>query len=99
MTVILVAIGVVVCGLFFSSVVLYARERTFWRFVQLFGALCLVVVVLTHLAETFHLLPGMGWGLPNSAGHYLDLISAVLGLILFPLGYVSQALARRKNSK
>jgi uncharacterized membrane protein len=99
MTVILVAIGVAVLGLFFSSVVLFTKERTLWRFVQLCGALCFVVVVLTHFAETFHLLPGMGWGLPNSAGHYLDLISTVLGLIFFPLGYVSQALARRKNSK
>jgi hypothetical protein len=24
------------------------------------------------------------WGLPNSASHYLDLLSAVLGLALFP---------------
>jgi hypothetical protein len=62
---------------------------------QLFGSFCLVVVVLTHVAEAFHLLPGMGWGLPNSPGHYLDLFSAIIGLILLPLGYV---LARRRNS-
>jgi hypothetical protein len=47
------------------------------------GALtCLVVVVLTHLAEHWHIFPGMGWGLPSSPAHYLDLSSAILGLAL-----------------
>ena len=44
------------------------------------------VVVLTHVAETFRILPVMGWGLPNSAGHYLDLASAVLGCTLRAAG-------------
>jgi hypothetical protein len=45
-------------------------------------------------AEAFHLLPRMGWGLPNTPGHYLDLCSAITGLILLPLGYI---LARRRQ--
>lgn len=44
---------------------------------------CWLVVVLTHVAEHWHLLPGMGWGLPKSPGHYLDLFSAVAGTVLF----------------
>jgi hypothetical protein len=83
-------------ALFLGSGVSFARERTGWRFVQLFGSFCLVVVVLTHVAEALHLLPSMGWGLPNSAGHYLDLCSAIIGLILLPLGYV---LAQPRNGK
>ena len=43
---------------------------------------CLAVVVLTHVAERLHILPGMGWGLPGSPGHYLDLFSAVCGAVL-----------------
>jgi hypothetical protein len=93
--IVVVAIGMLVSALFFGSAVSFARERTGWRLVQLFGSFCLVVVVLTHVAEAFQLLPGMGWGLPNSPGHYLDLFSAIIGLILLPLGYV---LARRRNS-
>ena len=27
---------------------------------------CIIIVVLTHVAEGFHILPAMGWGLPNS---------------------------------
>jgi len=43
---------------------------------------CLIVVALTHVAERMQVLPGMGWGLPNSPGHYLDLFSAIAGVVL-----------------
>ena len=46
------------------------------------GCVCLVVVVLTHVAEHWRILQGMGWGLPNSPGHYLDLSSAIGGIAL-----------------
>ena len=46
---------------------------------------------LSHICEAFDLVPWMQWGLPNSAGHYLDLVSAVLGLVLFPIGYLCGA--------
>jgi len=52
----------------------------------------LTVVVLTHLAEALHLFPGMGGGSENSIGHYVDLGGAVLGLLLFPTGYLLYAL-------
>jgi len=94
-SIVVAVIGMLVGALFLGSVVSFARERTGWRSVQLFGSFCLVVVVLTHVAEALHLLPGMGWGLSNTRGHYLDLCSAIIGLILLPVGYV---LARRRNS-
>src|SRR5262249_52108123 len=68
------------------------RKVTIWRLLQLIGAGCLVVVVLTHVAETFKLFPIMGWGLPTSPGHYLDLISAVLGCTLLPLGFLGDVI-------
>jgi len=51
-----------------------------------------MIVVLAHLCEALKLFPSMGWGLSASAGHYLDLGSAVLGLTLFPIGYLWHAL-------
>jgi uncharacterized membrane protein len=76
-------------GLLFAwSVVSFLRAKTAWGFVQLLGAGCLVVVVLTHVAEGFRLFPSMQWGSPTSVGHYLDLSSAVLGLTLLPVGYL-----------
>ena len=50
----------------------------------------MALVMLTHVAERIDILPGMGWGLPNSPGHYLDLISAVSGIGLL----VAAGLAR-----
>jgi hypothetical protein len=51
---------------------------------SLFGAGCgcLIVVALTHVAERLSILSVMGWGLPDSPGHYLDLSCAVLGIVL-----------------
>ena len=49
----------------------------------LVGCAFLAIVVLTHVAERLHVLPGMGCGLPDSPGHYLDLFSAIFGVVLF----------------
>lgn len=68
-----------------------------WR-LQVLGLICLAIVVLTHVAERLHILSGMGWGLPDSPGHYLDLASAVLGCALLTLGLAGWAIAGRKNS-
>lgn len=56
-------------------------------YLMVLGAGCLVIVVLTHVCEAFHLFPVMGWGLRNSPGHYLDLSAAILGLAFLPAGY------------
>ena len=50
------------------------------RWLLAFGFGCLAVVVLTHVAEKLNLLP-------DSPGHYLDLISAVLGTVLL-IGFI-----------
>lgn len=52
------------------------------RLLAILGIAFLVVVVLTHVAERWHFFPEMGWGLPDSPGHYLDLASAILGVAL-----------------
>ena len=58
-------------------------QRHKWmQLLLLAGFGCLIVVGLTHVAEALHILPGMGWGLPDSPGHYLDLVSALLGISL-----------------
>jgi hypothetical protein len=81
--------------LFAGSALLFLRGRTLGSLLQLLGAGCLVMVVLTHLCEALHLFPWMHWGLEHSVGPYLDLWNAVLGLMLFPIGYLLHALTKR----
>ncbi len=81
--------------LLFGSTILFLRGKTLYLFMQLFGAGCIVIVVLTHVCEALHLFPNMRWGLEHSAGHYVDLGGAVLGLTLFPAGYLLHALSSK----
>ncbi len=74
------------------------RGVAIWRFMQLAGIACLAIVVFTHVAERFEMFPIMGWGLPGSPGHYLDLASAIIGCALLAAGLIGYAIARRKNS-
>src|SRR5258708_10106261 len=83
------------CMLFSGSVVLFFKGKTVGSFLQLLGAACLVVVVLTHISEALHFFRWMHWGLEDSVGHYLDLSSVVLGLTLFRIGYLLHALGKQ----
>ena len=81
--------------LFSGSVVLFVKKKAAHSVLQLLGAGCLLLVILTHLAEGAHLFPWMNWGREHSVGRYLDLGSAVLAGALFPLGYLLYAVGKR----
>src|SRR5206468_9583367 len=85
------------CMLLSWSTVSFFKGKTAWSFLQLLGAGFLVVVVLTHICEALRLFPWMDWGRPESVGHYLDFSSAILGLTLFPLGFLCARLPRRQG--
>ena len=85
-----------VCALLAGSVVFFVKRKAAASWLQVLGAGCLLIVVLSHLCEALHLLQGMRWGLQQSVGHYLDLSSAILGLTLFPVGYLISALTPRQ---
>ena len=89
--VILVPAGMVCAG----ATIILMRKRTFSSILQLLGATGLVMVVLTHICEGLGLYPGMHWGDPASVGHFLDLISALIGMILFPIGYLLHSVTLR----
>jgi hypothetical protein len=90
---VLLGIGIPAAILFIGSVVLFSKTRTLSALLQLLGAGSLMMVVMSHVGETFGLLPWMQWGLPDSIGHYLDFCRAALGLALFPAGYLLHTLA------
>jgi len=83
--------------LFSGSVVLFSQAKSVSSVLQLLGAGCLLVVVLTHACEALRLFPWMYWGAEHSVGHYLDLSTAVLGVTLFPVGYLLCALIKRHS--
>lgn len=91
--VVLVPVSLLLLG----SILQWLRERSVTVFLQVSGSACLLLVVLTHICEATHLFPGMRFGDDHSPGHYLDLSCAVLGVVLFPIGYVLQARTKRRS--
>jgi hypothetical protein len=71
---------------------------TVGRYLLSLGFICLTIMVFTHVAKRLHLIPGMGWGLPDSPGHYLDFVSAVLGCALLIAGMIWISLNARQSS-
>ena len=79
--------GLILVGVLCASTTrAHWKKRTWSSAFQLAGACLLLVVVASHICEAIHLLPWMGWGATNSAGHYLDLVSAIAGLTLLSFG-------------
>ena len=85
---ILLAIALVALAVATFSLISLLRRQTIFTTLELVGAGFVMVVVVAHVFERFRLFPLMGWGLPNSAGHYLDLVSAIAGLTLLPIGFL-----------
>jgi hypothetical protein len=83
-----------VCLLLTGSLILFSKRKSSGSLLQVAGAACLLVVVLTHVCEATHVLPSMHWGEERGIGHYLDLATAALGVSLFPAGYLLDALMR-----
>jgi len=88
-------IAIPVTAMLKGAVIAFARARTGYAACWLAGTACLGIVVLTHLAEGMRWLPTMRWGQPDSAGHYLDLTSAFLGVMLLGIGTVARITHRR----
>ena len=85
-----IVISIPILIAFGASAIAFVRERTPIALVQLAGAVCLLVVMFAHISEAFGLLPSMDWGQPNTPGHFIDLVSAVTGVILLAVGYFSR---------
>jgi hypothetical protein len=92
---ILAGIAVPVVLLFSQSLIGFFRSPSSSAWLRLLGAGFLALVVLAHFCETFQVLTWMGWGQKHSPGHYLDLASATLGLILLAGGFALHSLTRK----
>jgi hypothetical protein len=52
-----------------GSLVMFVKTRTLPPLLWLAGSVCLVIVVLAHVAEAMRWFPRMQWGQPDSVGH------------------------------
>jgi uncharacterized membrane protein YjfL (UPF0719 family) len=93
----LLVIAATVALLTVFSAIRVIREPALAAVLQLLGAILLVVMVLTHIAEALSLVPQMGWGRPNTPGHYLDLASAAAGIVLLMAGISLRRFATGKQ--
>jgi hypothetical protein len=89
----LIVIGSTVLAAFVVSVAQFAKKQAVSSCLRLIGTVLLLVVVIAHLAEKFQWLEWMSSGLPDSPGHYIDLVSAILGVSLFSGGLLLPRLA------
>src|SRR3972149_828813 len=93
-------LAVLVAGaLLFGAAVRHVRRRSPGSAAVLLATLCMLVVALTHVFEAYRVLPGPGWGRPNSVGHYIDLTAAVLGLTFIALAVVLESVLPRFRSR
>ncbi len=80
-----------------AAALVFSQQRTIATLLQIVGALCLLLVATFHLFEALELFPAMGWGRADSPGHFVDLASAILGVGVFPVGYLLHALSERRR--
>jgi hypothetical protein len=73
-----VVLAIPIALVLWCSIARFARAKTLSTVLQLLGAGILIIVVLTHVAEALFVFPSMGWGEPDSVGHYTDLVSALM---------------------
>jgi hypothetical protein len=79
------------------SAKVFMRRKSLGSLMQLIGAGSLLIVIWVHILEALHLLAFMHWGEAHSAGHYVDLASAIAGLTLAPTGIALRVLAKSTN--
>jgi hypothetical protein len=85
------------CVLILGTAAWFSRRKSMSALLMMTGATCLLTVVLTHVCEALHWFPWMRWGEEHSVGHYLDLSSAILGLLLLFAGILLYALEKRRG--
>jgi hypothetical protein len=70
------------------SVARLLTGRSLASALQAFGLGCFAIMAATHVFEAFSVLPALGWGRPNSIGHFIDLTAALLGVALMAASFL-----------
>jgi hypothetical protein len=76
------------CVLLAVSVARLLTGRSLASALQAFGIGCFAIMAATHVFEKFSVLPALGWGRPDSIGHFIDLSAALFGIALFAASFL-----------
>jgi hypothetical protein len=76
------------CGLVAVCAARLVTGRSLASALQAFGIGCFAIMAATHVFEEFSLLPALGWGRPESVGHFIDLTAALLGVALVAASFL-----------
>ena len=76
------------CVFFGVSAALFLTRRSLGSALQALGIGCFGVMTLTHVFETFSILPSLGWGQSHGPGHFIDLVAALLGVTLVTASFL-----------
>lgn len=84
--------------LFVCLLLVHQRQRSTASALLVLAALCFIVVALTHVFEAHRVLTALGWGRPDTLGHYIDLAAAVSAIVFAVVGLVIIAARQRSAS-
>ena len=86
-------------GVFLAvSVAIFLTRRGLPSALQALGIGCFGVMALTHVFEAFSILPAFGWGQPNTIGHLIDLVSAMLGVMFVTTSFLLWRREHRRSN-
>jgi len=81
------------------SAALFATRRDLASALLATGIGWFGVMALTHVFESFSILPAFGWGRPHSVGHFIDLAAASLGVAFVTMGFLVHRRVARRNKR
>src|SRR5215469_6568209 len=81
------------------SAALFVTRRDLASALLATGIGWLGVMALTHVFESFSLLPAFGWGRPHSVGHFIDLAAALLGVAFVTAGFLVHRRVAPSNNR
>ena len=81
------------------SVALLVTRRELPSVLLALGIGSFSVMALTHVFESFSILPGFGWGQAHGVGHLIDLSAALLGIAFVVTGFLLHRRAATSDNR
>lgn len=89
-----------VCVFLAVSAAVFVTRRGLASALLALGIGSFAVMALTHVFESFSILPAFGWGQPHSVGRLIDLVAALLGIAFVTTGFlIHRRLAPSNNRR